>query len=106
MCWDIIGSAAIMWQLDFININFFSVHIIYFLPILICGFLFMKNKKYMELIPFIPCIGNVVSIIISNISYEARYGYPTIVLIPLILIYSINVLNCKNEKKVIYNINV
>ena len=66
----------------------------------------MKNKKYMELIPFIPCIGNVVSIIISNISYEARYGYPTIVLIPLILIYSINVLNCKNEKKVIYNINV
>lgn len=89
MCWDIVGSAAIMWQLDFININLFSVHIIYFLPIVICVFLFIKNKKYIDLIPFIPCIGNTISILISNISYEARYGYPTIVILPVILVYTI-----------------
>lgn len=89
MFWDIIGSAAIMWQLDFININLFSIHMVYFLPILICVFLFIKNKMYIELIPFIPCIGNVISIVISNISYEARYGYPTMVMLPVILVYSI-----------------
>lgn len=89
MCWDIVGSATIMWQLDFIYINLFSLHMIYFLPILICMFLFIKNKKYKELIPFIPCIANIISIIISNISYEYRYGYPTMVTLPVILIYTI-----------------
>lgn len=89
MCWDIIGSATIMWQLDFIYINLFSLHIIYFLPILICGFLFIKNKKYIDLVPFIPCIANIISILISNISYEYRYGYPTMVMLPVILVYTI-----------------
>ncbi|MCD2502893.1 hypothetical protein LQE93_14065 [Clostridium sp. NSJ-145] len=88
MTWDIIGSAAIMWQIDFIRLNLFSIHMIYLLPILVCIFLLIRNKKYINLIPFIPCIGNVISIVISNISYEARYGYPTLVIIPVILLYS------------------
>lgn len=90
---DIIGSSAIMWQFNFMRTNIFSVHMIYMMPLLILCLLLIKKKLYLALIPFIPMITNIVSIIISNISYETRYGYPTLVLfLPLVLYgcYKIN----------------
>ncbi|MTP74158.1 hypothetical protein GMB80_14590 [Turicibacter sanguinis] len=87
MIGDIIGSASLMWNFDFIRINFLSVHMVYFAPVIIGIILLIGYKDIVGLIPLIPFIFNIISILISNISYEARYAYPTIVLSLVCLIY-------------------
>ena len=54
MAYDVIGSAAIMWQIDFVRLNLFSIHMIYFIPIITCAVLLINKRKFNVLIPFIP----------------------------------------------------
>ena len=95
MAYDVIGSAAIMWQIDFVRLNLFSIHMIYFIPIITCAVLLINKRKFNVLIPFIPCVGNILSIVIANISSEARYGYPTLVLVSSLIVYSYYFINKK-----------
>lgn len=87
MIGDLIGSASLMWEFDFIRLNFLSVNMLYFFPIIIGSFLLICSKDIVGLIPLIPITFNTVSIMISNISYEARYAYPTIILSLFCFIY-------------------
>ena len=93
MAYDVIGSAAIIWQIDFVRLNLFSIHMIYFIPIITCAVLLINKRKFNVLIPFIPCVGNILSIVIANISSEARYGYPTLVLVSSLIVYSYYFIN-------------
>ena len=51
----------------------------------VCNIIDAK-RKFKEIILFIPCIGNILSIVIANISSETRYWYPTLVC--CLIIYS------------------
>ena len=93
---DILGSMSLMLQPQFVNppldsyltYGIFSNNMIYFWIMFCAGLaISTKFKKAIYLLPFAPVLANVISMLISNISFEARYAYPTIVILPLIFIW-------------------
>lgn len=106
---DMLGSASLMLQLQINDKtktanaklmesglatyweygNILEHNMLYMILLIICIVLLIKNKKYINIIVFVPIFANIFSIVISNISYEARYAYPTIVCFSVLLIHTI-----------------
>lgn len=61
----------------------------YMFLLIICMIILIKHKKFESLIPFVPMLANVLSIVISNISYESRYAYPTIVCTAVLIVHTL-----------------
>lgn len=119
---DMWGSASLMLSFQFDNKSqyanpklmetdiannfgygtFLEHNMLYLFMLLICMAMIKKNKKEDGLWPFLPIIANVISIVISNISYEARYAYPTICCTAILIAYTMYKLNTKeNETEII-----
>lgn len=106
MFWDFWGSSALMLQFQ-LEQDFLSHHMAYFFILLICCVAILlkkeekqpksKIRKWGKLVPFIPMIANSISMIISNISYESRYAYPTILCFAVLMMYTYYQLNEKEE---------
>lgn len=77
--------------------NFLDHNMTYMFLLILCMIMLIKHKKNIYLLPFLPVLANVASIVISNISYEARYAYPTICCTAILIVYTIYVLNNKND---------
>lgn len=73
--------------------SFLDHNMLYLFLLLICIAMIKKNKIEDGLWPFLPVIVNVISIVISNISFEARYAYPTICCTAILIAYSMYKLN-------------
>ena len=87
---DLLGSASLMiqFQEDFVDNNMAYLYIL-----IICIILLIRKNKYMELLAFLPVLLNIASLIISNISAETRYAYPTIMCTAILIAYTYYSLN-------------
>ena len=85
MTWDILGSASLMLQFQG---NLLENNALYMFCLLAAIVLLWIQKKRLAIIAFIPCFANIASLVISNISFEPRYGYPTIICFAVLMIYA------------------
>ena len=69
--------------------SFLEHNMTYLFVLLICIVMLIKHERKYEIIAFAPMLLNVLSVVISNISYEARYAYPTICCSAILIIYTI-----------------
>ena len=71
------------------NNNWLNHNMNYLFLLIICMLILIKHRQFESLLPFLPVLANILSIVISNISYESRYAYPTIVCTGVLIAYTI-----------------
>ncbi|MEG0457636.1 MAG: hypothetical protein RR549_05845, partial [Oscillospiraceae bacterium] len=78
------------------NFLWHNMTFMFILAILI--FAIFKKYKKVYLVAFIPTFANIASILISNISFEERYAYPTIMCFAFLLIYTFFIFKTGEKK--------
>ncbi|MCX7749907.1 MAG: hypothetical protein N2645_23955 [Clostridia bacterium] len=95
MTWDILGSQSLIWQF---RTYYLDKNIPYMYLLAVCILVLWRgNKRFM--IPFLPVFLSVLSIAISNTTYEPRYTYPTIAAFPFLILFSFLVMRSQGKQK-------
>lgn len=96
MTWDLLGSASLTWKL---KIDYLDKNMPYMLLLVILTAVLIKKNKKEAIISFVPVFTNIISIAISNTTYEPRYIYPTIAVFPFLLLYLLPPTNIDIKKE-------
>ena len=85
MARDILGSMAIVWRLN--DLFFAASHV--FWAVTLFGAIVSLRLRGTELLPFLPCVCNTLSVMAATATDEIRYLLPSFLLAPFFILYLI-----------------